>query len=250
MEQTALATRDQTTALAPSPYHHLAIPGLEDLTLEEDVLLARWRTCQPSSTIEGAPGEFNNNITGELRNELDLIVLKVTPSRAYFSDERKLLCSSRNGRFSNNGKPCHLCPLAQWGPENEPPLCSRGYTLICIDPENDTLCLVGALKTSVPPVKLWFSKLHDRKRSPFTDLTRFTTLEQMSPKGRYFILQLESHSELTPDQQAQAYQYYQSLATINIVEVEDPSYTEPEGPPLFDDDEDIITPDEEEPMPF
>ena len=206
------------------PRRHLQIEGMEDLTLEEDLILPRWRIVQYSSTIEGQPGQFNSNLDEELRNQLDMVVLKIAPSRVQFDDDRNLVCMSNNGHTSSRGQPCADCPAAQWGEDGEAPDCSRGYTLVCLDPRDDSLCLVGALRTSVPGMKRYNSLLVKKKRAPFTFLTRFTAADQVGPKGKYFILGIELLGENDPDKVAEYRQQYQALANLSISEVEKPSY--------------------------
>jgi len=226
MEEKAL-TRTQPAPLpAITERHYLGIEGLEDLTLEEDLVLPRWRIVQYSSTIEGKPGQFNNNLTEEVRNMLELIVLKITPSRAMFDTNRKLVCMSRNAQVSTSGKSCLGCPYAQWGANSEPPACSRGYTLICLDPKDDTMCLLGAMRTSSPPIKLYFSKLNHEKTPPFNHLTHFFAEDTVGPKGKYFVLKPKLDGELSPEDRAAAREKYLFLATVRITEVEEPVYDE------------------------
>jgi hypothetical protein len=181
-DQKVLTTTRQEPQL-PVQRHYSGVPGLEDLTMEEDLLLGRWRLVQYSSTIDGKPGQWNNSLSEEIRNSLELVVLKISPSRAMFSVERKLLCTSRNGIYSTSGRHCWGCKYAQWSAKGDPPPCSRGYTLICWDPPEAKLCLIGALRTGVPPIKLYFSQLHDKQTPPFQFLTRFTAREEKGPKG-------------------------------------------------------------------
>ena len=239
MEETRLTTRNTVGTQIMVTRRHLPIEGMEDLTLEEDLILPRWRIVQYSSTIEGQPGQFNSNLDEELRNKLDLVVLKITPSRVQFDADRNLVCMSNNGLYSSRGQPCADCPAAQWGEDGEAPDCSRGYTLVCLDPRDDSLCLVGALRTSVPGMKRYNSLLVKKKRPPFTFLTRFTAADQVGPKGKYFVLDIELQGENDPDRVAEYRQMYQTLANVSISEVEEPSYESgldeeyEEAPPLF-----------------
>lgn len=224
MTERALATHREPTTQVMIPRRHLTLEGMEDLTLEEDLILPRWRIVQYSSTIEGEPGQFNNNLTDELRNDLELVVLKITPSRAYFDQDRALVCMSRNGHHSADGRNCLECHLAQWGENREPPPCSRGYTLICLDPKDNSLCLVGALRTSVPSVKRYNSLLAHNKQSPFVFITRFTTEDTKGPKGKYFILGLQLFGQHSPEDFQRYRREYQALAGITIREVEEPLF--------------------------
>lgn len=229
MEETRLTTRNAAATQLMVPKRHLRIEGMEDLTLEEDLILPRWRIVQYSSTIDGEPGQFNSNLDEELRTQLDLVVLKITPSRVRFDDDRNLVCMSNDSHFSSRGKPCADCPEALWGEDGEAPACSRGYTLVCLDPEDDSLCLVGALRTSVPGMKRYNSLLVKKKSSPFTFLTRFTAEDQVGPKGKYFILGIELLGENDPSKIAEYRQQYRALANITISEVEEPPHAP--GPP-------------------
>ncbi len=232
MDQSIASTAVARERQLPALRRNLAIEGLEDLTVEEDLILPRWRIVQYSSTIEGTPGQFNNNLTGELRDHLDLVVLKIAPSRARFDDERKLACMSRDSYWSTSGRSCPDCPYAQWGEGGEPPACSRGYTIICFDPEDDSLCLVGALRTSVPAVKRYNSLLAHLKRPPFGFLTRFTPESTVGPKGKYFVLGVELKGENDPDKVQEYQAQYRALAHVRIAEVEEPAYAVLEGAEL------------------
>jgi len=183
---------------------------------------------QYSSTIEGQPGQFNNNLTEELRDKLELIVLEVMPSRARFNDDCKLVCMSQDGHYSSDGKTCGGCPYARWGEDGEPPACSRGYTLVCLDPETDDLCLIGALRTSVPAVKRLNSLLAHKGQPPFAFLTRFTAKDTVGPKGKYFVLDIELQGKNAPDKVQEYRQQYQALANVRIQEVEESVYEEDE----------------------
>ena len=222
MNERALTPHRPAETQLMVPKRNIPIEGLEDLTLEEDLILPRWRIVQYSSTIEGQPGQFNSNLDEELRNRLDLIVLKITPSRVMFDDDRNLVCMSNNGHASTRGQACANCPKSLWGADGEPPECSKGYTLICLDPDDDSLCLVGALRTSVPGLKRYSSLLVKKKRPPFTFLTRFTAADQVGPKGKYFILNIELLGENSPDKIAECRQQYQALTNVNIVEAKEP----------------------------
>jgi hypothetical protein len=198
---------------------------------------------QYSSTIEGRPGQWNNNLSEEIRNYLELVVLKISPSRAYFNQDRKLLCMSRNSIHSTSGRQCWGCKFAQWGQKGEPSPCSRGYTLICWDPESEKLCLIGALRTGVPPIKLYFSQLNDRQTPPFFFLTRFTAREEKGPKGKYMVIKPEILEEVPEEDKERYFSLYKALATVRIVEVEEPAWEEegleePEyyGPPPPDEE--------------
>jgi hypothetical protein len=226
MNEKALTRTRPAPPPAIAEKHTLDIEGLEDLTLEEDLILPRWRIVQYSSSIEGQPGQFNNNLTEEVRNMLELIVLKITPSRVMFDENRKLVCMSRNAIHSTTGKPCLGCRYAQWGEDGTPSPCSRGYTLVCLDPKDDTMCLLGALRTSSPPIKIYFSRLNHQKTPPFYFLTHFVAEDTPGAKGKYFVLKPTLNSELSPEERTAAREKYLFLATVRITEVEEPSYNE------------------------
>lgn len=224
MNETRLTTRNTVGTQVIIPKRHLQIEGLEDLTLEDDLILPRWRLVQYSSTIEGHPGQWNNNLTEEVRNYLDLVVLKISPSRAHFNDERELVCASHNGYQAANGRYCLECPLSLWGEDGEPPPCSRGYTFICLDPKDDSLCLVGALSMAVTPAKRYNSVLAHKKNPPFLFTTRFSGTDTIAPKGKFFLLKLELSGENSPEAIDKYRQEYQALATVRIQEYEEPAY--------------------------
>lgn len=250
MNQTALTTTvDPNTGLITRK-RHLAIPGLEDLTLEEDVILPRWRLTQDSSKISDNPGIFHNNLTEEERDFLDLVVLKITPSRAYFNKLRELVCMSRNAIHSTSGQACLGCEFAQWGDDNEPSLCKRGYTFVCLDPTNKTLCLVGALSMAATSAKLYFSKLHHIRKAPYEFITQFTSEFTPYVKGDFHLLKINTIDAQTPEDLAFAMEQYQYLATVTYQEVDETTWStdDPHSPPPPEYQEDPNWGPEEDPQ--
>jgi len=199
-----------------------AIEGLEDLDPYQDITLGRWRLVQKMSDIEGEPGQWNNNLTEEIRDILELVVLKVSPSRAYFSDERKLVCSSRNTITSLNGKDCMTCVDKEWLDDGEQPPCGRGYTYVCWDPQDQALCLVGAMSTGVKSAKKYNGYLFHKRRPPFSISTVFTSHEEKGDKGTWEQLDITPGDTLSLDVLDEMRQMYRSLAGLTYQEVEEP----------------------------
>lgn len=224
MKEHALTTHNGQAALVAAPKTYLTIEGMEDLTLQEDLILPRWRLVQDSSKISDNVGWFHNNITEEVRETLDLVVLKITPSRAYFNKLRELVCMSANASFSTDGKECLGCPNAQWGDDGEPSVCKRGYTFVCLDRADDTLCLVGALSKAATPAKKYISWLHLKKLPPFAYATQFSSVFTAYAKGDFFLLQVDVMGLQDEEDQALARDQYRALANVTISEAAEPAY--------------------------
>lgn len=206
---------------APGP----SIEGLEDLDFYQDITLGRWRLVQKMSDIEGTPGQWNNNLTGELRDILDLIVLKVSPSRAYFNDERKLVCSSRDAITALSGRDCAICPYTPWREDDEgntvQPLCGRGHTYVCWDPIDEALCLVGAHSTGVSSAKKYSGYLVHKRTPPFAISTTFTSHKETGSKGTWEQLDVVPGAPLPEDKAAEMRQMYRGLAGLTYEEVDE-----------------------------
>ena len=238
MEQTALTTQPAngkplvSTTVDPhtgviTRKRHLAIPGLEALTIEDDLILPRWRLTQDSSKISDNAGIFHNNLTEEERDFLDLVILNITPSRAYFNKLRELVCMSRNALQSTSGQNCIGCEFAQWGEDNEPSICKRGYTFVCLDLSDKSLCLVGALSKAAGSAKTYFSKLNHIRRSPYSFITRFSSEFTPYIKGDFHLLQINTIADQTPEDLAFAIEQYQYLSTVNYQEVDEATWDAP-----------------------
>ena len=239
---------------APGP----SIEGLEDLDFYQDVTLGRWRLVQKMSDIEGKPGQWNNNLTGELRDVLELIVLRVSPSRAYFSDDRKLVCSSRDAHTSLSGRDCATCPESLWredkeGSPEQPP-CGRGFTYICWDQIDEALCLAGAMSTGVTSAKKYNGYLVHKRLPPFTIGTTFTSHHEVGAKGSWEQLDIIPGAPLSTEKAAEMRQMYRSLAGLTYHEVDQEGPGPETGPPVFDDeappDIDVVVEEQQPDFPF
>ena len=203
-----------------------AIEGLEDLDINRDITLGRWRLVQPVSHISGQAGEFNNNLTGEIRPNLALVVLKINPSRACFSTERKLLCTSRNAQRSLDGKDCLTCPSSQWGEDGERPGCDFGYTFLCYDPTDQAISLVGASGAAVPTARRYLGLLVTHHTPPFAHVTVFSAHEEKTEKGKWMALDITLMDSLPPDQTEKMRTLYHTLIGLTYREMEEPTWND------------------------
>ena len=111
------------TVLAPVPV------GLDQL-YEDDLVIPRVSIIQPTSR-EGTPGRLKMNITGEEREQIDLVVLRVQRGKVLWSATlgEDPICKSNDGIVPSADSPqsdvcCevhgnHLrpvCPAATWRP--------------------------------------------------------------------------------------------------------------------------------------
>ena len=203
-----------------------AIEGLEDLDINRDITLGRWRLVQPVSHISGRAGEFNNNLTGEILPSLTLVVLKINPSRACFSADRRLLCSSRNAQRSLDRKDCLTCPSSLWGEDGERPACDFGYTFLCYDPTDQAISLVGASGSAVPTARKYLGLLVTKGTPPFAWLTQFSAHEEKGEKGKWMALDISLVKLLEPDEVKKMRVLYHTLVGLAYREVEEPTWND------------------------
>jgi hypothetical protein len=214
-----------------------AVEGYEDLDFNEDIILPRWRLVQPTSQIEGQSGQFNHNLTDQVKQSVSMIVLRITPSRVMFNEDRQLVCYSHDGRTGLLGR-CAACPNSLWPPGAERPACGPGYTYIGMDTETEQICAISAQGASVKPCKLYHSALMLKGVPPWYVVTIWKSEKIVDTKGKYYVLAPECGEPTDEETRKRAANLARWVKSTTFREAEEPMAQEPveviteEGPGL------------------
>lgn len=224
----------QTTAIGPT---NGAVEGLEDLD-SRDFILPRWSLIQPTSKKDGADehvGQFMRNLDGAFREHLDVVILKVSPSRLLWTGD---LADKRPECFSRDGKEGSIygaCGQCQFNPQVNRQLldelkagnttlkaCGYGYTYVLVDDqETGSLALLGAMGTSVRPAKILNSQFQMEHRSPFSCVVRIASEKQTNDRGKFYVLKPSIIEKLDAERTAVWRARYQELAGRVVKDIDE-----------------------------
>lgn len=241
----------QLTTINPSQSGPLAMPGhfelegFEDLG-QGDIILPRWSIIQPTSKKPGADdhvGQFQRNIDGEFRPHLDVVLLKVSPTRLLWSGDTSDTRPECFSRDAVNGSAYGVCAQCQFNVQVNPALrdqsdakiCNFGYTLLTVDDvEAGTMALIGAMGTSVRPVKVLTTQFVQRKRPAFSAVVRLEVERVTNEKGKFYVLKPSIREWLDQERMAPWRELFLSLkgATIRDIDEDDAGEDGSEAPPF------------------
>ncbi|MBI4917363.1 MAG: hypothetical protein HY825_16105 [Acidobacteria bacterium] len=190
----------QPTALAPVPF------GLERL-YEDDLVIPRVSVVQPTSR-EGTPGRLRMNLTGEERETIDLVVLRVQRGRVLWSPTlgEDPVCRSNDGLVPAADEPqsdvcCELhgrhlrpvCPAATWRPKPgnggrlEPPACRDTYTVIALDLATGAPFMLALHGSGLRAVRVLRTVLLQRRLNVYDAACTLRLRKQTNGKGSYYV---------------------------------------------------------------
>lgn len=196
----AAPARPTPTALAPVPV------GLEGM-FEDDVIVPRVSIVQPVSR-EGTPGRLKMNITGEERETIDLVVLRVQRGKVLWNSTlgEDPVCRSNDGLVPSAENPqsdvccevhgAHLrpvCPAATWrqkpgnGGRLEPPACRDTYTVIAFDLTTETPFLMALHGSGLRAVRVLRTVLLQRRLNIYDAACTLRLRKQTNGKGTYYV---------------------------------------------------------------
>lgn len=216
-------THGNGAMITAPPAGAFGLEGFEDLG-QNDIILPRWSIVQPVSKREGADthvGQWVRNIDGEFRPLLEVVLLKVSPNRILWSGDladTQPECVSRDGVAGSAYGACASCSFnVQANPAlREDPRakrCNFGYAMVvCDDVEQGTMALVGAMGTSVRPLKTLTTQFIQRKRPAFGALVTLGTERTTNDKGVFYVIKPAITQWFTDQEAAYWRELYQSVA--------------------------------------
>ena len=165
--------------------------GLEDFDTDDMVM--------PRISIVHSDGVFEDQLTGEKFEEMDVVLLGLVKQRIMWSDDvddgEGPLCKSLDAKVGNPGKefpwagsgfaktadkdslPCDQCSFAKWQ-NNNPPSCSEQYTLPLMMNVEDEGYIAPAIVTfqrsGVKPVKKYLTSFKRSQQPLFTAQTKLS----------------------------------------------------------------------------
>jgi hypothetical protein len=179
-----------TTALASVPV------GLEEL-YEDDLVIPRVSVVQPTSR-EGTPGRLRSNLTGDERETIDLVVLRVQRGKVLWSTTlgEDPVCKSNDGlvpaasvEHPQSDRCCevrgpHLrpvCPAATWRPTP-----GNVYVLVCLDLASEQPFMLSIHGSGLRSVRILRSVLLQRRLNLFDAAVTLKLRKQTNSRGSYF----------------------------------------------------------------
>ncbi len=215
-----------------------AIEGMENLG-QEDFILPRRSIMQATQQREDTDehlGQFWDNLTETTMPSIEAVILEVkhAANKKTGNDEDKGVdCRSRDGITGNKYGACKQC---QFNPEVNSSLwklpseeakslrCNRGYDLLCWDIAVQEMFFLGVNGSSVPPFRLFISKLARQMRGQgafFSKVLDFTTRRVVEPGKKYYVLVTSINREAAPDEVKTFRDIRSSMAGVNVVDIDD-----------------------------
>ena len=218
---------------------HFTIEGLEDLG-QRDVILPRWSVLQPTSKKEGTPGFFYRNLDAVTQPALDVAILTVKPGRLLWSGElnetipecrsNDAITGSKERDSEGRYGECATCWFNLWcNPDLRRQLdagqlvkvCNFGYNLLMADTADGSLALLGAMGTSVRPIKVLVSQFAQKRRPPFSAIIHIATELQRNERGKFYVLAPKIVKWLSAEETIPWREMYLNLKGQAIKEVEE-----------------------------
>lgn len=190
-----------------------------------------------------APGDFFSTLTGEnfgsslrflpLVPYMNRILLVRDERRAAINAALKgaklpvlsatdsgLVCRSLD-MVTGRGVPgidCESCPLAQWGEDNTPPLCSETWNIAGMNEVGD-LIILSFGKSSAKVGKRLFSMLRLTRQSPWGSFYEVKSRQEKGKAGNFYVPEVTKTAEAPgPELQVWAADWARELgrATIDV----------------------------------
>lgn len=199
-------------AIAPAPADGViqaAVPaGLEQL-YQDDLVIPRVAVVQPTSR-EGTPGRLRSNLTGDERETIDLVVLRVQRGKVLWSATlgEDPVCKSNDGlvpassvEHPQSDRCCvvagrHLkpvCPGAAWRPSNgnggrlAPPTCRDTYSVIALDLATESPFMMALHGSGLRAVRVFRTVLLQRRLNIYDAACTLRLRKQTNGKGSYYV---------------------------------------------------------------
>lgn len=190
MSDTQLTVVESQVPAIPEEY---ALAGLEAME-RSDLIIPRARVIQPTSKLDGKPGEFHFNLTGTTKELVHAVLINMTKGRVYWSADLAAdpICASDDAKTPRQavqgcGPTCEACTYAQWGDDDKPPACNLVYNFLAADTDEDNAPFILSLHgASVKHAKTILSAFTLKRRPLFAEPVTIMAVEVRNDKGRYY----------------------------------------------------------------
>lgn len=181
------------------------IAGMEAMD-SSDIKMPRIKLLQSTSEEAqkglGKAGQFYNSVTGEAKDELEVILLVMGKSRVRFEEPYKRgaqpLCRSLDGKCSTDGEICDKCEFADWDKAKDNgkdvPSCRQGITWMFVEADNTNsipprIVVSGA---SMSNQKNFLTKLTGLGGyPPYILVTKITSKQESNDKGIFYVMNFD-----------------------------------------------------------
>lgn len=154
------------------------------------------RFAKDASGEDVPEGKFLNSITHEKYDVLNCTILAIGQSRIRWAGSdisQPALCRSRDGKLGvgDPGGHCNICPLANWGPNNEPPECTSTWNFIGLLDGQETPFLIRASGKSWMAAKRFIASIFyqpPQLRTPLAFKVTIASHKEETEKGKFYVL--------------------------------------------------------------
>lgn len=208
--------------------------GFDNVQID-DFQIRRWSLVQFSSRMPGKAehlGEFFCSLDGSFRPTLDLVVLRMHPSRALFGggNQRAPECSSDDGQHGTVHGACARCKfnpqfnatLAAQIKSGEPAKnCKGGYTYLTSEAWSGNLALITISGSSAAVGRRLNGALRALARGMFSVVVRLSTVKTVNDKGEFFTLAYQIVEEFPVSVAREFYNVSKSMAGVKLRAADD-----------------------------
>lgn len=205
------------------------IPGFEEFD-KADLVMPRYRLVQ--GTSKDIPdknkrlGHWWNQVEAISTPTLKAVVLRFKHSRVFFEPGNftgdSVQCQSNDGRvpvarFSGVfAQTCENCPNANWGDNGEKPLCSMGYTFLCVDVASGMPFMMTWSGTAVKLARQFITAMIGKKRPSYSLVCTFESKYIEEERGSWYVPTFAIEPMTDPTMVAPFEQMYHDYAPLDL----------------------------------
>ena len=214
----------------------VSVPLIGQENIEaEDIIMPRIRLIQPISQEcirrEAPAGVFKNSITGEIFENLEVLIFHFTKARVLFNraldpgTPEGIACMSFDGKTSSGEKKCIDCEYISWAKDEKDslkrkaPPCDAVYNFPCIvinSADRKMPAILSFRRTSTGQAKQLLSTIKLAQIQWWTMIYSVTTELTEGPKGSYYIFKIKPKRQATPEEQKIAEAFYKNYSGKQI----------------------------------
>jgi len=189
----------------------MIVPEGLELVDAGDIVFPRLKLIQPvaSGGGLGKPGEFVNDLTGEVFASRKIQFARLSKGQVLWGDDSEVpLCLSRDGKLpdpSIENPPaveCETCPKTEWV-DGKRPECAKTYSFAVVDLESNMPCMLQLSRTGEPAAKQAISYAF-LNQAPLRDVRcTMTSKEVRSGRNTYYVVVFQGFEREACDKAAE-----------------------------------------------